>query len=73
MEYYFTSDAARVFSLAFGLLWMLLVIFCLLHIYKNQLPFANKLIWTVIVLVAPLIGCIFYLALGRRKAREHTR
>ncbi|HEY1024149.1 MAG TPA: PLD nuclease N-terminal domain-containing protein [Sphingobacteriaceae bacterium] len=62
-------ESAAVFSIVFSLLWLALVVFCLLDIFRSSMPGINKLIWAVIVLVAPLLGCIFYFIFGRRSKR----
>lgn len=48
-----------------GLLWFLMIIYCLFDIFKSSRPLLTKLLWLIIVFLAPFLGCIAYLILGR--------
>lgn len=45
----------------------LLVVFCLVKIFKEGTASLNKWIWAVIVIFANLLGPIIFLTVGRRK------
>jgi hypothetical protein len=64
----FLESATWVIVVA-GLLWFLLIIYCLFDIFKSPAPLLTKLLWVIIVFLAPFLGCIAYLILGRRTAR----
>ena len=43
-----------------ALLWVILAITALLDIWKGHRDDTHKLLWTVIVVVAPVVGAIIY-------------
>lgn len=48
----------------------LLVLACLIDIVRSEFKDnITKLLWVIIVLVAPLIGSLLYLLLGRKQKR----
>lgn len=49
------------------LLTVVLYIFCIIHCIKNnRLQGNSKLLWLIIILVAPFLGSIIYLVAGRK-------
>lgn len=42
-------------------------IFAFIDILKNEFTGNNKLIWVLVVLLAPVIGSIVYFAIGRKQ------
>ena len=64
----FLESATWVVVVA-GLLWFLLIIYCLFDILRSSAPSLTKLLWVIIVFLAPFLGCIAYLIFGRQTAR----
>ncbi len=54
-----------IFRFLFGILWALLVIYTLLDLFKSNKPTNTKLLWLIVILIAPIFGSIIYLVLGR--------
>lgn len=55
--------------IGFGLLLLAqfgLMIWALVHVHSSPASMTHKLLWTIIVLVAPLLGAVVYLLAGRR-------
>lgn len=42
-------------------------IFAIIDILKNEFTGSNKLIWIIVVLLAPLIGSVLYFFIGRKQ------
>jgi hypothetical protein len=53
------------FQFIFGVIWIILFIAALLDIFKSVLPLNTKLLWLVVILVAPILGSIIYLYWGK--------
>ncbi|MXV14864.1 PLD nuclease N-terminal domain-containing protein [Hufsiella ginkgonis] len=49
-----------------GIAIMALSIYCILDIIKSGMNSTNKLLWIIIILIAPFIGGILYLFVGRK-------
>ena len=46
---------------------VILYIYCLVHCIRNgRLTGNSKLLWLIIILIAPFIGSLIYLAIGRK-------
>ncbi|HEX2838519.1 MAG TPA: PLD nuclease N-terminal domain-containing protein [Phycisphaerales bacterium] len=43
-----------------------LMIWALVHVHSSSASVAHKLLWTIIVLMAPLLGSGLYLLIGRK-------
>lgn len=56
-----------LFRLLFGLIWALLFIITLMDLFNSSFPINTKLLWLVIILVAPILGCLIYLFWGKRQ------
>lgn len=54
-----------IFRFLFGILWAILVIYTLLDLLKSNKPTNTKLLWLIVILIAPIFGSIIYLVLGR--------
>lgn len=52
------------------LLGLAIVIVALVSLFKKALPFADKALWLVIILVVQLLGPIIYLAVGSKMLDE---
>jgi hypothetical protein len=56
-----------LFRLLFGLIWALLFVITLMDLFNNMLPVNTKLLWLILILVAPILGCLIYLFWGKRQ------
>ena len=50
-----------------GLIILVLDILAIIEIVKSGMSITAKLLWILIILVAPVIGLILYYLLGRKK------
>lgn len=50
-----------------GIITLVLVIFCIVDIMKSGKGSTDKLLWVLIVIIAPLLGSIIYLLFGRER------
>jgi hypothetical protein len=48
-----------------GIIWFILIVVTLLDLLKSQLPTNTKLLWLIVILLAPVLGSIIYLLVGR--------
>lgn len=48
-----------------GLVILILEIVAIIEIFKSGKPMVEKLLWTLLILFAPVIGLIIYFFLGR--------
>lgn len=56
----------EIIMLMISLSYFALIAFCLIAILRSDFKDnTNKLIWVLVVLLAPFIGSILYLAIGR--------
>lgn len=56
------------------ILAVLTYLYCLYHLFTNKsLIGSQKLIWLLIILFIPLLGCIAYLMYGRNSGAQATR
>jgi len=55
----------NIFRFLFGILWAILVVYTLLDLLKSNKPTNTKLLWLIVILIAPIFGSIIYLVLGR--------
>lgn len=53
------------FQFIFGIIWIILVVAALLDLFKSELPTNTKLLWLIIILVAPIFGPLIYLYWGK--------
>ena len=56
-----------LFRLIFGLIWALLFVITLMDLFNSVLPVNTKLLWLILILVAPILGCLIYLFWGKRQ------
>ena len=49
----------------FGIIWFVLMIYALLQVIKSTAATNTKLLWIIVILVAPVIGSLIYLLWGR--------
>ena len=51
-----------------GVVIFVLDIIAILDIFKSQKTSGKKILWTLVVLIVPLIGMIAYFVVGKKKA-----
>jgi hypothetical protein len=49
-----------------SLIWLVIVIIAIVDIVRSPLATGKKVLWIVLVIVAPVIGVILYYLLGKR-------
>ena len=54
-----------LFRFIFGLLWFILIVVALLDLFKSSLPVNTKLLWLIVILIAPVLGSLVYLLWGK--------
>ena len=52
------------FQFIFGVIWIILVVAALLDLFRTELPLNTKLLWLIVILVAPIFGSLIYLYWG---------
>lgn len=58
-----------VFGLIFFVAYLILFLYALLDIFKNpNLNQTTKLLWILIILVAPILGSLIYIFWGRNQS-----
>lgn len=50
---------------ALGIIWIILMIYALLEVIKSTAPTNTKLLWIIVILVAPVLGSLIYLLWGK--------
>ena len=53
------------FRFIFGVIWIILVVAALLDLFKTVMPTNTKLLWLIVILVAPIFGSLIYLFWGK--------
>lgn len=56
-----------LFSFVFGIIWLILIIIAVMDLLKSNLPMNTKLLWLIVILIAPVIGSLLYLLWGKRQ------
>jgi hypothetical protein len=60
--YIITSAISGTFGFIFLALWILLVILTLINMFRNaKLNLENKVLWLIVIIVAPILGSMIYL------------
>jgi len=49
-----------------GLVILALDVFAILNLFKSAKPTGQKVLWTVLILVLPVIGLVLYYLIGRK-------
>jgi hypothetical protein len=49
-----------------GIIWFVLIVVAILDLLKRQIPTNTKLLWLIVILIAPVFGSLIYLILGRK-------
>lgn len=55
------------FRFILGLLWFILVVIALLDLFRRGLPTNTKLLWLIVILIAPVLGSLIYLLWGKNQ------
>jgi hypothetical protein len=50
-----------------GIVWFVLIVYTLMDLLRSNLPTNTKLLWLIVILIAPFLGSIIYLIAGRNK------
>jgi phospholipase D-like protein len=53
----------------FGLLILIADVWAIVNIFQSTASTERKVIWTVVVILAPVVGFVFWLLLGPRTGR----
>lgn len=59
-------------SLIVGLIIAVLDIFALFDVLVSRRPFVEKLLWTIVILMLPLLGLLLYVLLGRSRGHRDS-
>jgi hypothetical protein len=54
-----------LFRLIFGIIWIVLLAITLMDLFKSSLPINTKLLWLIVILIAPVFGSLVYLLWGK--------
>jgi len=49
-----------------GIVILVLDVLAILNVFKSAKPTGQKILWTVLILILPVIGLILYYLLGRK-------
>jgi len=53
------------FRFIFGIIWFILIVMALMDLFKSTLPTNTKLLWLIVILIAPVLGSLIYLLWGK--------
>lgn len=56
------------FRFIFAIIWFILLIITLMDLFKSSFPLNTKLLWLIVILLAPVLGCLAYLFWGRHQS-----
>jgi len=56
-----------LFSFVFGIIWLILIIIAVMDLLKSSIPMNTKLLWLIVILIAPVVGSLLYLLWGKRQ------
>ncbi|MGV8857878.1 PLDc N-terminal domain-containing protein [Rhodoglobus sp.] len=63
------------FSLLWGIIpilavvaYLALIVIALMQVFNSTMPTNTKLLWLIVILVAPFIGSLIWFAIGRNSA-----
>ncbi len=54
-----------LFRFVIGVIWLILIAVALLDLFKSNLPTNTKLLWLIVILIAPGVGSLIYLLWGK--------
>ena len=56
-----------LFRFIFGIIWFIRLVVTLMDLFKSSLPLNTKLLWLIVILLAPVLGCLVYLFWGKHQ------
>ncbi len=56
-----------LFRFVIGVIWLILIVVALLDLFKSNLPTNTKLLWLIVILIAPGVGSLIYLLWGKHQ------
>lgn len=56
-----------LFRFIFGVIWFILIVITLMDLFKSNLPTNTKLLWLIVILIAPVLGSLIYLLWGKNQ------
>ena len=56
-----------LFRFIFGVIWFILIVITLMDLFKSNLPTNTKLLWLIVILIAPVVGSLIYLLWGKNQ------
>ena len=56
-----------LFRFIFGVIWFILIVITLVDLFKSNLPTNTKLLWLIVILIAPVLGSLIYLLWGKNQ------
>ena len=56
-----------LFRFIFGVIWFILIVITLMDLFKSNLPTNTKLLWLIVILIAPVLGSLIYLIWGKNQ------
>lgn len=56
-----------LFRFIFGIIWFALIVLTIIDLLKSTMPLNTKLLWLIVILIAPVIGSIIYFVWGRHQ------
>ena len=66
--HFITSLISGVFGLIFFIIYVVLVVYALMDILRSsRVNQTTKLLWIIIILVAPILGSLLYIFWGRNQ------
>ena len=51
----------------FGVIWAILIIIALMDLFQSPLRTNTKLLWLIVILIAPVLGSLIYLLWGKNQ------
>ncbi|HYK77728.1 MAG TPA: PLDc N-terminal domain-containing protein [Daejeonella sp.] len=58
-----------LFRFVFGVLWLILIVIALFDLFQNNTLKTNtKLLWIIVILIAPVFGSLIYLFWGKHQS-----
>jgi hypothetical protein len=66
---FISSVISGTFGLIFFIAWILLVVYALVNVLRNSgFNQSTKLLWIIIILIAPILGSLLYIFWGRNQS-----
>ena len=59
--------ALGIFAFVLVAITIILFVIALMDLFKSRLPTNTKLLWLIVILIAPVLGSLIYLLVGRNQ------